>query len=153
MISHLDKILPRMHSPPLTFSSHSNITSCHDKDDAPYASHSPILSLPPPPPFPPIDVFSSPASFLNPPFFGFWLNTDDSADYYPFNLPIAGAATIRAKYIKYKEGINPYVLGMMSPNPPICAKPIILPHPPATNPLPLTPQQCQQLLFGSKLAD
>ena len=41
----------------------------------------------------------------------------------------------------------------MGPNCPVYAESIILLHPPITNPLPLTPQQCQQLLFGSELAD
>ena len=41
----------------------------------------------------------------------------------------------------------------MGPNQPVYAKPITLPLPPVTNPLPLSPQQCQQLLFGSELED
>ena len=60
---------------------------------------------------------------------------------------------VLAKYIKYEGGTNPYILETMGPNQPVYAEPIVLPHPPATNPLPLSPQQCQQLLFGSKLAD
>ena len=41
----------------------------------------------------------------------------------------------------------------MGPNLPVYAEPIIFSHPSATNPLPLTPQQHQQLLFGAELAD
>ena len=41
----------------------------------------------------------------------------------------------------------------MDSNQPVYAKPIILPHPPVTNPLPLSSQQCQQLLFGAELVD
>ena len=41
----------------------------------------------------------------------------------------------------------------MGPNQPVYAEPITLPLPPVTNPLPLSPQQHQQLLFGSELED
>ena len=151
MIDHPDKILPETCSSPLTSSSCSNITPNHDKDNSSYAPHSPTPSPPTSPP--PIKVSPSLTLPEEPPLPGFWLNTNNSADYFPFTLPIPGAAMVLAKYIKYEGGTNPHILGTMGPNQPVYAKPIVLPHPPAINPLPLSPQQCQQLLFGSKLAD
>ena len=62
-------------------------------------------------------------------------------------------ASTLAKYIKYKGGSNPRVPGTMGPKQPVYAEPITLSLPPITNPLPLSPQQCQQLLFGSELED
>ena len=41
----------------------------------------------------------------------------------------------------------------MGPNQPVYAKPITLPLPPVTNPLPFSPQQRQQHLFRSELED
>ena len=41
----------------------------------------------------------------------------------------------------------------MGPGQPVYAEPVTLPLPPVTNPLSLTPQQRQQLLFGSELED
>ena len=151
MVDHPDKIQPGTTSPPLSSSSRSDITPRHDEDEPPYAPHSPTPSPPASPP--PIVVPSSASPPPTPPLPGFWLNTNDSADYYPFTLPIAGSSTILAKYIKYEGGSNPHVLGTMGPNQPVYAKPITLPLPPVTNPLPLSPQQRQQLLFGSKLED
>ena len=132
-------------------SSRSDITPHHNEDDSSYVPHSPTPSPPTSPP--PVDVPSSPSPPPDPPLPGFWLNTDNLADYYPFSLPVPGFTTVQAKYIKYEGGSNPRVLGTMGPNQPVYAEPIILPHPPITNPLPLSPQQHQQLLFGSELAD
>ena len=151
MIDHLDKILPGTCSPPLTSSSCSDITPRHDEDNSSYIPHSPTPSPPASPP--PINVSPSPTPPLNLPLPGFWLNTDNSTDYYPFSLLVAGSTTIQAKYIKYEGGSNPHILRTMGPNLPVYAEPIILPQPPTTNPLPLTPQQCQQLLFGAELAN
>ena len=39
MIDLSDKILPRTHFSPISSSSCSNITSCHDKDDATYIKY------------------------------------------------------------------------------------------------------------------
>ena len=151
IVNHPDKIMPGTQSPPLSSSSRSDITPRHDEDEPPYAPHSPTPSPPASPP--PIDVPSSPSPPPSPPLPGFWLNTNNSADYYPFSLPAPGSMSVPAKYIKYEGGSNPRVLGTMGPNQPIYAKPITLPLPPVTNPLPLSPQQCQQLLFGSELED
>jgi hypothetical protein len=84
---------------------------------------------------------------------GFWLNTEDSTDYYPMTIPdeTKPPATQHAKYIKYEGGSNPRVLGTMGPNLPVYADPIYLPPPPVHNPLVLTPLQHQQLLFASDL--
>ena len=68
-------------------------------------------------------------------------------------MSACAVTVIHNKYIKYKGGSNPRILGTMGPGQPVYAKPITLALPPVTNPLPLSPQQCQQLLFGSELED
>ena len=72
MIDHPDKILPRTCFPPLSSSSHSDITPHHDEDNSSYAPHSPTPSPSTSPP--PIDIPSSPSPPPNPPLSGFWLN-------------------------------------------------------------------------------
>ena len=69
MIDHPDKILPETHSPPLTSSSHSDITPHHDKEDSFYTPHSPIPSPPTSPP--PIDISPSPTPSIDPLLPGF----------------------------------------------------------------------------------
>jgi hypothetical protein len=173
IIDHPDKLRHMSpDSPILSTSSISDISPPRTEVD-PYVPHSPTPSPPPAP----IDVSPSPPPMEDPnlplrlpspppsppprpapaneppPLPGFWLNTEDSADYYPMMIPndTRPLVTQRAKYIKYDGGSSPRVLGTMGPKQPVYAEPLYLPPPPVHNPLVLTPAQRQQLLFASDL--